>query len=356
MAGKRQHTLPRFLQKGFASNIIAKPNGRETVFTWVYRKGLEPFETKTENVGLEKHFYGKEGELSVDDEITDLEPTFAAVIRESRDKPDGYQISDPNIADFVGHLSIRTKHLRDSFIDMAEILTDTLFTFLADYQNFRWWTLEYHKRHPEVMRNLLDEQFKKMGLPRFQRLRALEYATSRFRLEFLSTVLDRDQSEYESTFMALGPMLLEKIPSITKDSHIKALAKSLIPEPRAEDYRSLNWYVCRSPELLILGDVGCLFEVTGTKQYITLAGKDDELKAVYLPISSDRFVVGTASPTAPRIDFNRINQVFAEHSRDFFICRECSQQGRELQKLLGTKAQILSDDEIKEILIEALNS
>lgn len=72
--------------------------------------------------------------------------------------------------------------------------------------------------------------------------------------------------------------------------------------------------------------------------------------------SSDRLVVGTASPTAPRIDFNRINQVFAEHSRDFFICRECSQQARELQNLLGTKAQILSDDEIKEILIEALNS
>jgi uncharacterized protein DUF4238 len=100
MAGKRQHTLPRFLQKGFASNIIAKPNGRETVFTWVYRKGLKPFETKTENVGLEKHFYGKEGELSVDDEITDLEATFAAVIRDSGDKPDGYQVSDPNIADF----------------------------------------------------------------------------------------------------------------------------------------------------------------------------------------------------------------------------------------------------------------
>lgn len=356
MAGKRQHTLPRFLQKGFASNIISKPNGRETVFTWAYRKGLEPFETKTENVGLEKHFYGKEGELSVDDEITDLEPTFAAVIKVSRDKPDGYRISDPNIADFVGHLSIRTKHLRDSFIDMAEILTDTLFVFLADYRNFRWWTLEYHKRHPEVMRNLLDEQLKKMNLPRFQRLRALEYATRQLRLELLGTVLDRDQSQYETTFKVLAPMLLEKIPSIAKDSHIKALAKSLIPEPRAEDYRSLNWYVCKSSELLILGDVGCLFEVTGAKQYITLAGKDDELKAVYLPISSDRLVLGTASPTVPSIDFNRINQVFAEHSRDFFICREYSQQGRELQKLLGTKAQILSDDEIKEILIEALDS
>jgi hypothetical protein len=214
--------------------------------------------------------------------------------------------------------------------------------------------LEYHKRHPEVMRRLLDEQFKKMGLPRFQRLRALQYATSRLRLEILSSVMDREQSDYESAFNILGPMLLETIPSITKDSHIKALAKNLIPEPRAEDYRSLHWYVCKSSQPLILGDLGCLFEVTGAKQYITLTGNDDELKAVYLPISSERLIVGTASPIAPHIDFNRINQAFSEHSRDFFICCEHSQQSRDLQKLLGTKAEILSNDEIKEILIEAL--
>ena len=156
--------------------------------------------------------------------------------------------------------------------------------------------------------------------------------------------------------MTLRSELLQKIPSLTKDGHIKALAKSLIAAPRTEDYRALNWFVCKSPEPLILGDVGCLFEVAGPKQYMTITGKDDELKAVYLPISSDRLIVGTASPIAPLIDFDGINQAFAEHSRDFFICREHSQEGRELQKLLGTKAQILSEDEIKEILIEALNS
>jgi hypothetical protein len=355
MAGKRQHILPRFLQRGFASNIVSKPNGRETVFTWYYLKGLEPCEITTENVGLEKHFYGKAGELSVDNDITDLEDMFAPVIRELRAKHGGYQISDSILADFVGHLSIRTKHVRDSFIDVAEIFTDTLFRFLANHQNFRWWMLEYHKRHPEVMRKMLDEQFKKMGVPRFQRRLALESLTSEKRLEFISAVIDRDQSEYESTFMTLRSELLQKIPSLTKDGHIKALAKSLIAAPRAEDYRALNWFVCNSPEPLILGDVGCLFEVAGPKQYMTITGKDDELKAVYLPISCDRLVVGTASPTAPPINFDEINRALAEHSRDYFICREDSQKGRELQKLLGTKAPVLTDDEIKEIFIDVLS-
>lgn len=355
MAGKRQHILPRFLQRGFASNIVSKPNGRETVFTWYYLKGLEPREVTTDNVGLEKHFYGKAGELSVDNDITDLEDMFAPVIKELRDKHDGYEITDLTLADFVGHLSIRTKHVRDSFIDVAEIFTDTLFRFLANHQNFRWWTLEYHKRHPEVMRKMLDEQFKKMGVPRFKRRLALESLTSEKRLQFISAVIDRDQSEYESTFMTLRYELLKKIPSMTKDGHIKALAKSLIAAPRAEDYRALNWFVCKSPEPLILGDVGCLFEVAGPKQYMTITGKNDELKAVYLPISSDRLIVGTTSPTTPLIYFDEINRAFAEHSRDYFICYEDSQEGRELQKLLGTKAQVLTDDDIKEIFIDVLS-
>ena len=68
-------------EKSRLSNIVSKPNGRENVFTWHYLKGLEPREITTENVGLEKQFYGKAGELSVDNDITDLEDMFAPVIR-----------------------------------------------------------------------------------------------------------------------------------------------------------------------------------------------------------------------------------------------------------------------------------
>jgi hypothetical protein len=66
-------------------------------------------------------------------------------------------------------------------------------------------------------------------------------------------------------------------------------------------------------------------------------------------------MVAATSPTAPLINFDEINRAFAEHSRDYFICREYSQEGRELQKLLETKAQVLTDDEIKEIFIDVLS-
>jgi hypothetical protein len=56
MAGDRQHILPRFLLKGFASRIEG-----EKIYTWVYPRNSPPVEANIRKVGVEKHFYGKQG-------------------------------------------------------------------------------------------------------------------------------------------------------------------------------------------------------------------------------------------------------------------------------------------------------
>src|SRR5205814_10074769 len=68
MAGVRQHIIPQFLLKGFASRTTSK-----AAFTWVYRKRAPPFETNIINVTVEGKFYDKDAETSADDLITDLE-------------------------------------------------------------------------------------------------------------------------------------------------------------------------------------------------------------------------------------------------------------------------------------------
>src|SRR2546421_3400407 len=110
MAGKRQHVLPRFLLKGFASRTVG-----EKVFAWVYRKHGSPFETVIENISVEKHFYGKDGEITADDTITDLESGYAYLIDTLRQQRHGYEIPDSTVSEFVTHLAIRTHHLRESF-------------------------------------------------------------------------------------------------------------------------------------------------------------------------------------------------------------------------------------------------
>ena len=349
MAGVRHHILPRFLLKGFASRVV----GQE-VFTWVYRKGGNVFETNTVNVSVEKHFYGREGGLNVDDEITDIEKGFATLLNELRLKDNAYEIVNPAVADFVGHLSSRTKHLRDSLVETTGVLTTTLTNYLADQSRFRAWILEYYKRHPEVVRKALDDALGQMQLPRHQRLMLRQRMLMMIRPERIVAQMDKDIHGYALMFGALGPMLLEKIPEMAKEGHIKTLAKSLIPEPRVEDYRRLNWFVFKSVEPLILGDVGCLFEVTGKKKFISLSGKEDELKNIYLPISSDTLVVGTVSTTSPQVDFKTLNENVAKSSRDFFVCRESSPEMHKLLGVLGTEAEILSEDEIEQLVREVI--
>jgi hypothetical protein len=132
------------------------------------------------------------------------------------------------------------------------------------------------------------------------------------------------------------------------------LAKNLIPEPRVEDYRKLHWFVCKSDEPLILGDVGCLFEVAGKKKFISLSGKEDDLRNIYLPISSDTLVVGTTSTTTPQVDVQAINEASAKISRDFFVCHESSAEMYKLLTILGAEAEIFGNDEIAQLVREVI--
>jgi len=156
MAGTWHHILPRFLLKGFASKVV-----REDVFTWVYRKG-KVFESNIVNVAVGKHFYGEGEEANVDDGITAIESEFAILLDRLRQKEDHYEITDPSIADFVGHLSSRTKHLRDSFIEASGVLLTIITGYFADEHNFRSWILDYYKRHPEIVRKALEDALDKI--------------------------------------------------------------------------------------------------------------------------------------------------------------------------------------------------
>ena len=107
--------------KGFAS----RTEGKE-IYTLVYRTEVKPFEANITKVGVEKYFYGKEGELSVDDEITELEGKYAPLIDELRDIQGKVEITDQRIPDLITHLVIRTKYVRDSFRGSFKLLTSLI--------------------------------------------------------------------------------------------------------------------------------------------------------------------------------------------------------------------------------------
>jgi hypothetical protein len=128
---------------------------------------------------------------------------------------------------------------------------------------------------------------------------------------------------------------------------VETLSQNLLPVDRVEKYDLLKWFVCDSSMSLVLGDVGCLFKISGDK-YKPLDDEKDKIKNIFLPISSSKMLVGTSSPQKPKIDFNHFTTIYVEHSREYFICSKGSQKTKSLLFSLGKKAGVLTNEEIQQ--------
>ncbi|HEX6718874.1 MAG TPA: DUF4238 domain-containing protein, partial [Pyrinomonadaceae bacterium] len=157
MAGKRQHEIPRFLTQGFASRIVSKASKENSIFVWVYRKGSEPFECNTINIGVERQFYD-DGVVNVDDEITELERTFARSVNDARELQDGSKISDERLFEFIDNLTMRTKHLRDSVTDIGEFAIDRILGRLSNYDSFRAYFIQLLTNRRDFLMEPLEEK------------------------------------------------------------------------------------------------------------------------------------------------------------------------------------------------------
>lgn len=340
MAGKRQHILPRFLLKGFASRTQG-----ESVFAWVYRKGNSPFETKVENISVEKHFYGKEGDVSADAEITTLESGYAYLVGTLRDEKDGTQVTNPLIADYVAHLSIRTKHLRDSFRASTEYLLEQVTEYLADYNNLKRMVL----RNPYVIREELAKLLKDIPAPDFYKGMLLEMMEL-----FVPTMMDEMQPQFEVIVRGLFEEVKAVLPKAAREGHIKTLAKNPFSQPRADEYGRLTWFVRESVAPLVLGDVGCVFEIDSERRFKPLDDKGDKIINIFLPIASDKYLIGMSSPGAQEVESKTLNEAMAKCSYEYFICSESSTEKVTLSSVIGEWSGILSAKELEQLSSEII--
>lgn len=341
MAGIRQHILPRLLLRGFASRLE-----RDEAFTWVYRRGTAPFEANITKVSVEKYFYDG-SELSVDDELTKLESDYGSLLGALRVTPHGTEIKDRRAAEFVAHLCVRTKHLRDSFRESSEFLIDKISEHLSDHQNIKRFILN----DPNLSDRLLADLVKDLTIPDLYK----EMLPDLIR-ELAPTLLDDSRLDLRVIVDSLMLNIRSTLTVALKDGHIKALATNPVPEPRVEDYERLDWHVLQSHSPIILGDAGCLFEIEGPRPFKTLNEKDDRIKNIFLPISKDRVLVGSQKSVATRdSNFLALNQETARCSREFFVASECSTEADQLQAFVGEKSELISKQELDAIVNEAFS-
>ena len=341
MAGKRQHFIPRFIQKGFSSRVT-----KSGTFTWVFRRGVPPFNTNIVNVGEEGQFYTYNSDVEADVLITRAESEFSDLLHSIRGGV-ASSLSDLRLPQMIAHLEVRTRHLRKSLESLGNSVVSDLLAFVSDEEAFASWIKDAFRRNSPKLREMLVKEFS--GVPSNLLEPAVQLAMS------LGPSFVDQRKPYLSKLVAEFRSALPGMTTqATKSGHIEALKQGIAPEAKAERYSSLIYAIIPNTERdpLILGDSIVLFQVDGAKPYKPYLEAKDKLVAVYLPIDSDQVLVGTQQGRATfPADLRR---EIARCSLEHFIAPENTEANQALQGSIGSAATLLTEEESKALVERAI--
>lgn len=317
----------------------------------MYRKGACGIEVNITNVGVEKDFYGRKDESDLDERITADEGQYARLLDDLRSRESvEARVTDQNIAKLIAHLCLRTRQLRQSALSAFD---------------FGLKGIQDHLTQADVLRTIVQTGIGPDGDIRkgvAARLVASgmesEQAEEAIRQLFTTPgVLDellRDCVPQTLTSMnELVNTYRSMLPQATRAAFIDSLSRNLEPEQRIEVYGKYNWFLIRATSPLLLGDSACVFETGGTRRFKTLNDPDDDVKRIFLPVSSDRLLVGTPTPYRPEIDLRNLNKAIARCSHEFFVSSKCLRAPDDcLAKMIGQWSGILGNSELNALMHE----
>jgi hypothetical protein len=317
------------------------------VFTWLYRKNARPVNTNIVNVGVESFFYTDGSDTKADDVITTAEEAFSNLVKELRTSSP-MRVSDPQIPELIAHLEVRTRHLRQSFLQVGDYLVSRFLDFVSDENSYAGYLERTFRNDPSMLRKALTDELEKHGLPETM----LEI------LEVNSPLLPALIEQMKPLLRPLAAYMRSELPrrlrNAAKSGHIRALKKSASPEAKIRLYKDLQYAVADVRESgLILGDSAILFHVEGSKPYKAFIEKDDVLNAVVLPLTSSRLLVGACEGFV--VSAHNWPEAIARCSLEYFIANDNSEINRLLQGSIAEDAAPLTTEELEDIITEVMN-
>ncbi|HAW2288940.1 TPA: DUF4238 domain-containing protein [Escherichia coli] len=333
MAGNRQHFIPRFLQRGFSN----EKNGK--YFTNWYRKDCFKENMIVENIGLENKFYSHYGDSSVDKKITENETySYSRILNSLVDGT--YNLDNrKDLAEFIYHMEIRTKNLRENMIDSWAYFGEQLKNRLLDKETLN----DYFQRNPKTIKELLQNELNKLPIPAslHEQYNSMFFDNVQLWLpnaaeKILSTLVPKFEQE-----------IISKIPEIVKKVQLDVLASS--EDKKINIYKNMHYKVLKTNQSLILGDSIVIFEVSGERNFKPFYESNDDLKCIYIPLDSYSLLYATPNPEdKPNVD--GINKAIAQCSFDFFISKFHSDECQIFRSEIGKNAVIVTTEYIDEIL------
>jgi hypothetical protein len=314
----KQHYIPRFLFKGFASNYVS----RKQVFVWCFKRDCsEGQEENTKDIGYEPDFYG----VLLDDLIKKREDVYAKVLDRVRAKRKIQDGDRDQVVEFVFSLALRTKHAREKIISLIESSQDSLHSSLTDAD--RWTDGVRKKANHQYLREQF-EQFarSKLGTVSRSRMNRLWERNKKLvisRVELEANKFGKEQARNWDFFFSV--VRWDKLAEdFGEKGQVAALTNlhqniSLQPSDSLKLWKNLHWQVEEFPPgSLILGDAPVL-QVNKDSSVVSVLFGGGERTMIVLPISHNLLLIGSEEPDAKLPALDVLNRSSAELSLLFFV-------------------------------------
>lgn len=343
MAGSRQHFIPRFLKKGFSSKIQ-----KTECYTWVFTKNSIPYETNLRNVGLENFFYGKPGESEVDEIITDREGYYSEQLDQLREINSDCELNGIFPAEFITHLIVRAKHLRESFKNAGASIVDIARKELDSPQKFNQMLSNIVLSKPDLIEQSLRQELDKRLPPDFPQDKkdmVVKHAMTLIPQIFSTSKINDGYALFSNLFTKMA----EEMPNIAKVAHIKALSRGIVPPKIIEKFKDVEWSLTVTQKHnFILGDIGPIARFEPNLDFKPFLFANENIYQVFLPISGSQIIIGKSNKKISIPKFDDINKASVCLSQYYFISSKNGEKEKSLSNIISSKSSNISIDEIND--------
>jgi hypothetical protein len=326
MAGKRQHYVPRLLQRGFLHDPA-----EEAERTWLHRRGGNAVLVGIRDVGVEDWFYSRksfDGRPTLDDLITEIEGDLGATINGMRATSPGTSV-DPGVAARCAvHLVMRTDHLRRVMSEGVASLVcklQSLFTDPSRVANM------FGLNGPELSQSVIEAV-------REAALKVASIGVPPSLTERLLSALVRENGDdlvrnATTAVKPFFPLLSGNLVSKVRDAQSRILEMPPEGAGWVTTLSTFHWTIEAGEKLILPDAVALAAEANGRLVPLMFTSADDAT-ALLMPISSNLILVGI-SPARSALDLTQFNALAAAACSAFFIGAQPFDKDN-LASLIGT--------------------
>lgn len=338
MAGRDQHYIPRFLQRGFICN------SKEQVYFY-YKIKKEVLKTNISNIGLSRDFYSSPEDTYLDDVITENENKIISPLIDILRSIESDNIVDSSTAiTLISHFITRTKYIRDLYSEACKSTLDILESQIATQETEEEFIKNFIQS--DMFKEELKKEFKQQKL-----------ISDDLLINSLCTQMAKNPHEFPILNQAIEAMkaVYQKLQNdhleMVKKSHKKALTNFLeSSDTKYDQYKNFIWHLKVYPDdSIILSDNIAMTYNTDTKQvYPPFFTNKDNNTQIYMPISHNKLLVGIQNDY-PILEVDQINKYMISISSDFFIASIFNEGYEHQIQLIGNKVR----EQIQQEILEA---